>query len=142
MLFAHCCMIVLICHELCKYVHKKIIELFIVTPSLMIFVVKPKVASSAINQSLTGIKGERLTLKFQILDANPVVDTNQIQWYYNDTLEIRNLASLNGVELEFSSDYRTLNMTNTDYTIAGKFTLVASNLGGEDMDYINVKIEG
>ena len=102
----------------------------------------PKVVSLAVNQSLTGIKGATLTLNFQILDANPVVDTSQIQWYVNDTLAIRNLASLNGVELEFSSDYKQLNMTNIDYTIAGKFTLVASNLAGEDTNFVNVRIEG
>ena len=104
--------------------------------------VAPKVVNFAHNQMITGIKGTSIVLRFQILNANPMVPANQIEWYYNDTLAIRNLSSLNGIEISFSPDYTTLTLINIDYVMKGKYSLSAANVAGEDMDYINVRIEG
>ena len=102
----------------------------------------PEVVHLAHNQTVTGIKGTSIELRFQILNANPMVPANQIEWYFNDTLAIRNLSSLNGIEISFSPDYTTLTLMDIDYSMKGKYSLSAANVAGEDMDYIIVRIEG
>jgi len=82
-----------------------------------------------------------VTLSFQILNANPLVTTEQIQWYFNGSVPLSS-NDLFGTVLRFSNNYWTLKICNVSYDIQGRFSMVASNVAGSDSDYIDVIVEG
>ena len=81
-------------------------------------------------------------LQFQIINANPSITTSQIQWYFNNTLAIKYRTTLFGAVLVFSSDLKSLTISNINYNIAGKISITAQNIVGSDSDYIDIIVEG
>lgn len=68
--------------------------------------------------------------------------TNQIQWYFNNTLAIKYRTNLYGNILVFTSDLRSLTISSINYDIAGRISMTAQNAAGSDSDYIDLIIEG
>ena len=81
-------------------------------------------------------------MQFQIINANPSVTTNQIQWYFNNTLGIKYRTILYGNILVFTSDLRSLTISSINYDITGRISITAQNTVGSDSDYIDLVIEG
>ena len=102
----------------------------------------PTVVSPVANRSITAIERNSVTLGFQIINANPSVTANQIEWYFNNNVALRRLTSLHGNTLAFSRDFRTLTISNLNYNIAGRISVTARNLVGSSSDYVNLIIEG
>lgn len=68
--------------------------------------------------------------------------TNEIEWYFNNTVVLRRLTTLYGNTLAFSRDFRTLTISNLNYDIAGRISVTARNLVGSNSDYVDLIIEG
>ena len=105
------------------------------------FVVAPTVVSPVANRSISAIEGNSVVLNFQVINANPSVTTDQIEWYFNDTA-LRYRTNLYGNTLAFSADFRRLTISNLNYDIAGRFSVTARNLVGSSSDYVDLIIEG
>ena len=104
--------------------------------------VAPTIVSTVVNKTISSLEGSSVTLQFQIINANPSITTSQIQWYFNSTLAIKYRTTLFGTVLVFSSDLRSLTISNVNYNIAGKISITAQNIVGSDSDYIDLVIEG
>ena len=102
----------------------------------------PTVVSPGANRTIAALQGDSVTLNFQIINANPSVTADQIEWYFNDTMTLRYLTTLYGNTLAFSRDFRTLTISNLNYDIAGRISVTALNLVGSSNDYVNLIIEG
>lgn len=107
-----------------------------------IFIVAPRVVTPVANRRTSAFEGSSVAINFQIIDANPSVTADQIEWYFNNTLVLRYRTNLYGNTLAFSADFRRLTISNLNYDIAGRFTLTARNLVGSSSDYIDLTIEG
>ena len=104
--------------------------------------VRPTVQSTISERHISELEGERIILTFSILNANPAVTTSQILWYFNGSVALRPLNTLFGNVLVFSNNYRTLTISNINYNIQGRISLVANNVVGGDSDYTDLTIEG
>jgi len=104
--------------------------------------VAPAVVSTIANKTTTALEGNSITLQFQIVNANPSVTTNQIQWYFNNTLAIKYYTNLYGNILVFSSNLRSLTISNINYDIAGRISITAQNIVGSDRNYVDLIVEG
>jgi len=102
--------------------------------------VRPTV-ESAIGSSISVLEGSSVTLSFRILNANPAVTSSQIQWYFNSSVALRPLNDLLGNALRFINDW-SLKISNINYNIQGRISMVANNVVGGDTDYIDVIVEG
>ena len=106
------------------------------------FIVAPTVVSPVANRTIAALQGDSVTLNFQIIDANPSVTADQIEWYFNNTMALRHLTTLYGNTLAFSRDFRTVTISNLNYDIAGRISVSARNLVGSNSDYVDLIIEG
>ena len=104
--------------------------------------VRPTVQSTISERHISELEDNPVTLTFSILNANPAVTTSQILWYFNGSVALRPLNTLFGNALLFSPNYRTLTISNVNYNIQGRISLVANNVVGGDSDYIDLTIEG
>ena len=114
-------------------------KLHICTVSLT---VAPTIVNTVINKTISALEGSSVMLQFQIINANPSVTTNQIQWYFNNTLAIKYRTILYGNILVFTSDLRSLTIRSINYDITGRISITAQNTVGSDSDYIDLVIEG
>lgn len=105
-------------------------------------IVAPTVVSTVINKTITALEGNSVTVQFQIINANPSVTTSQIQWYFNNTLAIKYQTNIFGSILVFSSDLRSLTISNINYNIAGRISVTAQNIVGSSSNYVDLIIEG
>ena len=106
------------------------------------FVVAPTIVNTVINKTISALEGNSVTLQFQIINANPSVTTNQIQWYFNNTLAIKYRTNLYGNILVFTSDLRSLTISSINYDITGRISITAQNIVGSDSNYVDLIIEG
>ena len=104
--------------------------------------VAPTIVNTVINKTISALEGSSVTLQFQIINANPSVTTNQIQWYFNNTLAIKHRTILYENILVFTSDLRSLTISSINYDITGRISITAQNTVGSDSDYIDLVIEG
>lgn len=114
----------------------------LITVKCVYFVVAPTVVSPVANRSISALEGNSVVLNFQVINANPSVTADQMEWYFNNTLALRSRTNLYGNTLAFSADFRRLTISNLNYDIAGRFSVTARNLVGSSSDYVDLIIEG
>ena len=102
----------------------------------------PTVISPNADRSISALYGNSVTHNFQIINANPSVTADQIEWYFNNSLALRDRTTLYGNTLVFSGDFRRLTISDLNYDIAGRFSVTARNLVGSSSDYVNLIVEG
>ena len=95
-----------------------------------------------IGSPISVLEGNSVTLTFLILNANPAVTASQTQWYFNNSVALRPLNNLFGNVLVFSNNYWSLSISNVNYNIQGRISMVANNLAGGGSDYIDIIVEG
>ena len=118
-----------------------LIQLIIILFAFYISTVPPTVHALAVNNSVVGIQGMSALLRFQIT-ATPSVNRNDIVWTFNRNLNLNTLTSLHGAGLSFSSYYLSLNITNINCNVGGRYELSASNIAGESSNYTELIVDG
>ena len=86
--------------------------------------------------------GTNVVLRFEIQNAIPEVQRNDIVWTYNGGITLNSLSQFNGAALSFSSDYLTLTISNINCNSGGRFGFSASNVAGSDSSYIDLYLIG
>ena len=102
----------------------------------------PTVQAVATNNMVVGVQGMSVVLRFEILQAHPSVDTNDIMWTFNENLTLNSLSDVYGAELSFSNDYLTLTINNLGCSNKGEYKVLASNSIGNSEDYIQLIVDG
>ena len=88
------------------------------------------------------LEHQTFQLRYDILNAHPTVLASGITWRFNDEITLNNLNTLNGAGLSFSSDRRTLTITNVNYDISGLYFFSAFNGAGRASTFVTVNVEG
>ena len=89
--------------------------------------------------------GSTQTLRFDIQNANPPVQTLQIAWLIGDDREINFLPNgtvIDGTTFLFSKDYLSLTLVNITYNISGVIEFFASNVVGGSGSFVNLIVHG
>lgn len=92
--------------------------------------------------TVTAIEHESIQLSFEIVNAHPAVDASGITWRFNDITVLNNLITLNGATLSFSTDKRTLTISDVTYEIQGQYFFSAFNGAGRGSNLLTVNVEG
>ena len=93
------------------------------------------------------IAGFNHTLRFNIQNANPLVQASEIIWLRDDD-EISNcrgsvtVTVINGTTFEFSEDCQSLKLVNITYNITGVIAFLASNVVGGSGSFVNLTVHG
>ena len=91
---------------------------------------------------VTAIEHQSIQITFEILNAHPLVEASGITWRYNDITVLNDLTTLNGATLSFSSDKRTLIISDVTYGIRGQYFFSAFNGAGRGSNLLTVNVEG
>ena len=97
---------------------------------------------STIGNRISVLEGNSVTLSFRILNANPTVTSSQIQWYFNNSVALTPSINLFGNTPRFSNNLWNLIISNVNYNIQGRISMVANNVVGSDTDFIDLIVEG
>lgn len=92
--------------------------------------------------TVTAIEHESVQIRFEILNAHPLVEASGITWRFTDGTLLNSLPSLNGATLSFSSDKRTLIISDVTYEIEGQYFFSAFNGAGRGTNLLTVNVEG
>ena len=111
--------------------------------TLFLTIVHPTVEST-IGSRISVLEGYSVTLSFRILNANPTVTSSQIRWYFNNSVVLTPLNNLfgNTLMIMFSNNLWNLIISNVNYNIQGRISMVANNVVGSDTDFIDLIVEG
>lgn len=92
--------------------------------------------------TVIAIEHESIQISFDILNAHPLVEASGITWRFNDVTALNDLTTLHGATLSFSSDKRTLTISNVTYGIQGQYFFSAFNGAGRGSNLLTVNVEG
>jgi len=104
--------------------------------------VPPTVQAVATNNMVVGVQGMSVVLSFEILQAHPSVDINDIIWKFNENISLNSLSDVYGAELSFSSDYLTLTISDLGCSNKGEYKVLVSNSVGNSDDHIQLIVDG
>ena len=121
--------------------------------SVFINIVPPTVFNSLSEETYS--KGEEVVISFNILQASPPVELDNINWYFTGVQtgaqEIPLNISCAGINstceerykrYNFSSDLTTLTISNTQVKDYGQFRLRAVNAAGANSAVYNLSVQG
>ena len=91
---------------------------------------------------VTALEHGTIQLSFEILNAHPPVEASGITWRFNDQISLIGLSSLNVAGLSFSTDKRTLTISDINYNISGRYFFSAFNGAGRGSNFITLNVEG
>ena len=92
--------------------------------------------------TVVAIEHQSIQITFEVINAYPVVEPSGITWRFNDATVLTDLTTLNGATLSFSSDRRTLTISDVTYDIQGQYFFDAFNGAGRGSNYLTVNVEG
>ena len=92
--------------------------------------------------TVIAIEHESVRISFEIVNAHPLVEASGITWRFNDATLLNDLSTLNGAVLSFTSDRRTLIISDVTYEIEGQYFFSAFNGAGRGSNLITVNVEG
>ena len=97
---------------------------------------------TASGNSASASFGASVTLRFEIQNAIPAVQPSGISWTHDGSINLNLLSQFNGASLSFSSDYKTLTISNINCNTGGRFGFTATNVAGSDSSYIDLYLIG
>jgi len=109
---------------------------------VIVFYIVPPFVRPVGPAAVIAIEHESIQLSFEILNAHPVVEASGITWRFNDAIILNDLTTLNGARLSFSSDRKTLIISNVTYDIEGQYFFSAFNGAGRGSNLLSVNVEG
>ena len=92
--------------------------------------------------TVIAIEHQSIQLSFEVVNAHPEVESSGITWRFNDIIVLNDLTTLNGATLSFSSDKRTLTISDVTYEIQGQYFFSAFNGAGRGSNLLTVNVEG
>ena len=96
------------------------------------------------NETVLGLNGESVVLRFQIVKASPPVTPDNTRWFFqplNDTLPKVEIVD-DGVTYMFTSDRLNLTVMNVSNEVEGTYTIEVQNEAGMDSERVILFIEG
>ena len=96
------------------------------------------------NETVLGLNGESVVLRFEIVNASPPVTPDHIRWFFqplNDTLLKVEIVD-DGVTYMFTSDRLNLIVMNVSNEVEGTYTIEVQNEAGMDNERVILFIEG
>ena len=99
------------------------------------------------NPSLLSLEGESVTIRFSIIDAFPLVQLSDIQWFFvagvdAPEIDITEAEVLGETTITFSESRLELTLSGLTQDAAGIYRLVATNPAGVASNYVNLTIQG
>ena len=109
-----------------------------------IFTVPATIYPSGQRDTLTGVKGYKITISFVIKDAFPEVQSENIDWYFlSDATNIQTpIRSADDDRYTFDEDRVSLTITDLDRIDRGRYNITATNEAGVRSSSIYLDIHG
>ena len=105
-----------------------------------IFLAPPTVSANEPSSQLTGLIGFNVTISFSI-NAAPLVTPSDIEWIFQGSSnEVTEL--LPKARYSFSEDKLSLTIHNIREEDEGQFTLIATNILGQDQASVQLVVDG
>jgi len=104
--------------------------------------VPPVVRAIPQQNTFTALEHQSFQIRFEIFNARPIVMASGITWRFNDLIQLDDLNMLNGAGISFSTDKRSLTITDVNYNISGLYFFSAFNGAGRASTFVTVNVEG
>ena len=106
----------------------------------VIFPAPPTVSASEASTQLTALIGFNTTISFSV-KAAPLVTPSDIEWLFRDSSnEVTEILSTE--RYSFSEDKLSLTISSIHEEHEGQFTLIATNVLGQDQASIQLVVDG